>query len=139
MPQDHEFPETLQKDLKGLSGISVDTLVTCHEISFRENILFTHHGLSGPAALQASLYWNPGDPITIDLLPGLDIAAWLLSKKKEGSQAEVKNLLAAFLPKNFAERFTEIYFRHLGIPLSQIPDKSLGAFAHQLKNWMRLA
>ncbi len=129
------FPKTLQESLQGLAGVSVDARVTCDGISFRENILFTHQGLSGPAALQASLYWRPKSPIVIDLLPDHDMAEWFLEKKKEGSRAEVKSLLATFLTKSFSERLTELYLPHKNSPLSQIPDQELKDFSFRLKSW----
>src|SRR3989338_3013471 len=129
------FPRTIQDQLRGLAGVSADSLVTCDGGSFRENILFTHHGISGPAVLQASLYWDSGKPIVIDLLPDLDIAAWFLQKKKEGSRTAPKNLLAGFLTKTLSERFTELYWTHKTSVLSQIPDQVLKGFAFQLKNW----
>ena len=129
------LPDELKKTLKSLSGNSIDTRVTCKGISFRENILFTHFGLSGPAMLQASLYWRPGEALFLDLLPDLDAAAWLLEKKKEGCKMEMKNLLTAYFPKSFAEQFTELYFPQKKTPLIEIADKALREFAVLLKNW----
>jgi hypothetical protein len=125
---------SLQKDLSELSGVSIDSVVTCNGISFRENILFTHKGLSGPAILQASLYWTPKSPIFIDLFPDTDIAAWLIEKKKEGSKAEVKTLLGAFLSKSAADYFTKLYFQK-SEPLIQVPDQALKTFGALLKKW----
>ncbi len=128
------FQNTLLKDLEGLAGISLDVIITCNHISFRENILFTHRGLSGPAALQASLYWNPTAPLLIDLLPDIDILDWLQKKKEGGSKAEIKNLLSEFFPKSFSERFCHLYLPSEQ-PIHQMPGKVLQAFAHQLKAW----
>ncbi len=127
--------KNLQKELHGLAGVSLDVCVTCRGISFRENILFTHHGLSGPAALQASLYWQPGESLTIDLLPDHDMKSWLSEKKRAGSRIEMKNLLGGFFPKRFAEYFTGKYFSHQKVPLAQVPDKALEIFADHLKGW----
>src|SRR5207244_8635848 len=86
-------PFTLkQKDFSELSGISIDAIVTCNGISFSENILFTHKGLSGPAILQISSYWNSGDSIYINLFPNKDIKQ-LIEENKE-SKIELVNLLA---------------------------------------------
>lgn len=128
------LPPALQKDLEGLSGVSLDVIVTCGGVSFRENILFTHRGLSGPAALQASLYWKPGEVLHLDLLPERDAAEWLSWKKKEGSRAEVKNLLGAFYPKSFAERFAALYFPSK-LPLVQISDQALKDLGGLIKDW----
>ena len=74
--------------------MSIDCVVRCNDISFRENILFTHTGLSGPASLQASLYWNSGDPVEIDLLPSKPVDEWLKGKVASSPKMELKNALA---------------------------------------------
>ncbi|OGQ16762.1 MAG: hypothetical protein A3B70_04075 [Deltaproteobacteria bacterium RIFCSPHIGHO2_02_FULL_40_11] len=117
-----------------LSGISLDCVVSCHKEKFRENILFTHRGLSGPAALQASLYWNPGDSIKIDLLPNLNSYAWLLKNKKEKLRLEIKNLLSKVWP----ERFAEFFCAHQGLThktLQEIKDRELEAFSKNIHAW----
>lgn len=129
------FPKRLQEDFPGLAGVSVAVRVTCGGVSFLENILFTHHGLSGPAALQASLYWQTKGPVVIDLLPDNDLSAWLLEKKRSGSRVLVKNLLAEFFVKNLAERLTELYLPHPETPLVQVPDQALKDFSRRLKHW----
>lgn len=116
-----------------LTGVSVDARVACGPASFRENILFTHHGLSGPAILQASLYWHPGEPVTITLLPDLDLAAWLKEKKQEGERAEVRTLLAARLPRRLADKLCALH--GTGKPLAQIPDRQLEDLARRLQRW----
>ena len=116
-----------------LAGVSIDSLVTCNGASFRENILFTHHGLSGPAILQASLYWRPDDPITIDLLPGLDLFGWLTGKRAQGVKSELRSLLGEHLPKRFAERFLERY--PLPGPLAELSDQRLSSFCQHVHNW----
>lgn len=116
-----------------ISGVSVDTTVACNRASFRENILFTHTGLSGPAILQASLYWNPGSKLDIDLLPALDAASWLKRKQKESPNAELRNILAEQLPRRFAERYA--LQRKLAGSLKQMTDKEIADLAGQLKSW----
>ena len=122
-----------KKKFGELSGVSVDTQVTCAKASFRENILFTHRGLSGPAILQVSSYWNPGDSILIDLLPDLDALRWLSETKSEGGKMELKNLLAQRLPKRFAEIWCETYAPMK--PLHEIPDRVLSEIASRLHRW----
>lgn len=129
-----KFAKPLLKSLEGLSGVSVDSLVTCGGISFRENILFTHMGLSGPAALQASLYWRPGAEVVIDLLPDTDATEWLISKKKEGSKAAPKNLLAAFFSKSFSEKFCAL-MKAPELPMVQIGDKALAELGASINAW----
>jgi predicted Rossmann fold flavoprotein len=116
-----------------LAGVSVETVVTCRQASFRENILFTHRGLSGPAILQISLYWHQGDPITINLSPDLDLGAWLLEAKRLGDKAELKTLLASRLPKRLAEKFCDLYLPSK--PVVQLADKALASFTDRLHRW----
>ncbi len=128
------FDKALRKYADRLAGVSVDALVTCNGVSFRENILFTHLGLSGPAALQASLYWTPGSAVIVDLAPDLDLAAWIRNKRRAGAKAELKNLLAEVLPKRLAERFGEIYLSNTPA-LAQMADKDIDAFSQNVKQW----
>ena len=95
------FPERAQAVFKHLAGVSLDAALSCGGKRFPGSILFTHRGLSGPAALQASLYWTPGEPLVIDLLPDTDILAVLMAKRR--SRMELRTLLAGHLPKRFAE------------------------------------
>ncbi|MGD7036687.1 NAD(P)/FAD-dependent oxidoreductase [Methylotuvimicrobium buryatense] len=96
-------PFTLQPDdkqrLSELSGIALLCRVSCYEQSFTENLLFTHRGLSGPAMLQISNYWRPGQSLTIDLLPETDLAEHLWQLKTTKSKAALKTMLAELLPK----------------------------------------
>lgn len=117
-----------------LSGVSLDVILTCNCVSFRENILFTHKGLSGPAALQASLYWNKGDSITLNLVPDTDIKTWFAAKKEANSKAEVKNLLLEFFPQSFSEKFCEWHLPK-SLPLNQMGQKQIDHLCHQLTFW----
>jgi predicted Rossmann fold flavoprotein len=89
------------KPYAALAGIPVEALVGDGKHSFRENLLFTHRGLSGPAILQISSYWEHGMPLHINLLPDCDMAVML--DEQRGSQKLLSNYLAQLLPKNFAE------------------------------------
>ena len=131
------FAPEERKRFKELAGVSIDTAVTCESMSFRENILFTHSGLSGPAALQTSLYWHPGEPVTVNFLPRFtpeQLAEWFDEKKKLGVKAELKNLLAEFLPKRFSEIFFELILPD-SKPLPQLSAKSLDQVCRQLQGW----
>lgn len=119
----------------GLSGLSVDTIIDTPQTrksghSFRENILFTHSGLSGPAALQASLHWNAGDPVYINFLPERpDFFDECLAEKKAGSRVLLKTLLSTALPARLADRLCEVAFSEsLQTPLPQISEKRLKEF-----------
>lgn len=82
-----------------LSGIAVECVVQTGDTSFRENVLFTHRGLSGPAILQVSSYWQAGEPIHINLLPDLDLADTLQSQRRAQPKQQLKTAVAAYLPK----------------------------------------
>jgi len=86
-----------------LSGIAIDSIVQTANQSFRENILFTHRGLSGPAILQISSYWIPGEPVTINLLPDMDLLKELKQAQQQTPQIKVKTLLSQYLPKRLIE------------------------------------
>ncbi len=120
-----------RKAYQELAGISLDAAVSCCGKRFRGNILFTHRGLSGPAALQASLYWTPGEPLLIDLLPGTDILAVFDDKRQ--SRTELRNLLAGQFPKRFAEAWCDQMT--VSKPLDQTSDKELKDIANLLHAW----
>ena len=122
------------KPFSALAGISLDVSLSCDHASFRENILFTHVGLSGPAALQGSLYWNSGDAVTMDLLPEIDAKKWLYEKREARPNAEIKSLLREFFPQHFCEIFCEQYFPKMTI-LASASNRALDDCAQQLKAW----
>ncbi|TBU87646.1 NAD(P)/FAD-dependent oxidoreductase [Phytopseudomonas dryadis] len=117
-----------------LSGTSVeDCRVSCNGQSFVENILFTHRGLSGPAILQISSYWHPGDSIGIDLLPHLDLPAWLAEQQRERPNSELKTLLAELFTKKMGGLLAEHWFSSR--PLKQYTPTQLNDIAERLANW----
>jgi predicted Rossmann fold flavoprotein len=93
------FTGTDMQQMKSLAGISLDVVVCCGSASFAEAMLFTHRGLSGPAILQISSYWQPGDDISVDLLPGRDVADELAEWQRTRPQAQLSTALAGMLPK----------------------------------------
>lgn len=119
--------------MRSLSGVAVDAVVSCGQGSFREAILFTHRGLSGPAILQASSYWREGEAIILDLLPGTDAAAYLRERKRDRPKAEAKTILAEVLPQRLAHSLAEI---HLSArPLGEVADKALDGLGQRLNGW----
>jgi len=114
-----------------LSGIAVDALVCLDDRRFRENILFTHQGLSGPAILQVSLYWNSPERIVIDLLPDMD-AEDLLRTTRDSSK-ELKTALSRHWPQRFAKAWVEACADSK--PLRQYSDKELREIAARLHHW----
>jgi predicted Rossmann fold flavoprotein len=115
------------------AGVSTECVVTVGKATFREALLFTHKGLSGPAILQASSYWREGEPLTIDLLPGLDFAATLHRKRATGARMTPGTLLAMHLPRRLAEAWctAQVPTR----PLSQWSDIEIKRFATSLHAW----
>jgi predicted Rossmann fold flavoprotein len=116
-----------------LAGVSLDAIASCADTSFRENILFTHRGLSGPAILQISSYWRPGDTIALDLTPTCDASAFLLERKQARPKAEAKTVLAEILPTRLAHALAEAHLPSGA--MANIPDRTLTAFAARLKRW----
>ncbi|CAM3473342.1 NAD(P)/FAD-dependent oxidoreductase [Parendozoicomonas haliclonae] len=99
-------PFTLGKDdmarFANLSGISTEVIASCNGASFREALLFTHKGLSGPSILQVSSYWNHGDAITINWLPHINVEEWLQEQRTARPRAFLTSILAEHLPKRLA-------------------------------------
>ncbi|WAF86694.1 NAD(P)/FAD-dependent oxidoreductase [Metapseudomonas otitidis] len=119
---------------EALSGTSVeDCRVSCNGQSFVENILFTHRGLSGPAILQISSYWQPGDVVSIDLLPALDLPTWLAEQQRERPNSELRTLLAELFTKKMAGLLAEQWFTSK--PMKQYSPGELKAIAERLGNW----
>jgi predicted Rossmann fold flavoprotein len=121
------------RQLEDLAGVSLDTLTTAGGAAFRENILFTHRGLSGPAILQASSYWIPGDPLDIDLFPDLDIVAYLQNMRRQRPKLELKSALAELLTKRVAQRWCELWLENKA--LDQLGDRDLRAVSVACKPW----
>ncbi|MDO8989655.1 MAG: NAD(P)/FAD-dependent oxidoreductase [Sideroxyarcus sp.] len=114
-----------------LSGASQEAVVSFGKHSFRENLLFTHRGLSGPAILQISSYWEPGKPLSIDLLPDLDLRD--IFTQHRSSKMLLDNFLAQYLPKRLAEIVATQWTQNR--PLNQCSEKELRTLADSLKNW----
>ena len=116
-----------------LSGVSLPVSARAGRARFDNAMLITHRGLSGPAILQISSYWQPGDPLQIDLLPGQDALEFLLAGQRERPAAELRSWLTERLPKRFAQRFCEIHADER--PLRQYNKPELVAIAAKLKEW----
>nr|WP_211223106.1 NAD(P)/FAD-dependent oxidoreductase [Leucothrix mucor] len=128
------FPEAeLVSFFREISGTAVDVRMECNNVSFKEAILFTHRGLSGPAALQISSYWQLGDEVSVNLLPDIDTEEWLKEQQSERPKAELKTLLSQVLPKRLAIKLCELFFENK--PMAQYNSKELGAIAMTLSDW----
>ena len=119
------------KPYADLTGVSFPAVVTAGKQSFREDLLVTHRGLSGPAILQASSYWQPGSALHIDLLPDCDMLA--LFSENRNSKKLLSNFLAQWLPKSFSEVWCNHYFENK--PLNQYGEKQREAIASRLHDW----
>ena len=126
-------PLLLEK-LAPLAGIAVEAEAVLGKTRFREALLFTHRGLSGPAALQISSYWREGDSVRFALLPDTDLLAGLRKAKAEAGRSEPQTALAQMLPKRLAQYFVETLVPPLpaGRPLADLPDRQLAALAEAI-------
>jgi predicted Rossmann fold flavoprotein len=122
--------ETL-RELSPLSGVSLDASVSCQGSQFRENILITHRGLSGPAILQVSSYWHPSLSVTINLLPDYD--ALKLLREAENKELTLANFLSQFLPRRFAVAWCALNCPSQ--PLKRYTPGQLATIAQKLNNW----
>ncbi|HAT1819620.1 TPA: NAD(P)/FAD-dependent oxidoreductase [Legionella pneumophila] len=127
--------DVLEKDrLSILSGIGIDSLVNNERNQFREHILFTHRGLSGPAILQLSSYWNPGESICINLLPEHNLLESLKTARAEAPHKQLNSVLSMYLPKRVVEVFIP---QKLGEKkLADSSNKDLETISHLLQNWV---
>ena len=126
-----------QERLQDLSGLSFEVEARCNGARFRNQLLVTHRGISGPAILQISSYWQPGDDLRLDLLPGRDIASWLAEQQRERGGAELRTVLADALPKRFAQRLTELWLPSK--PMKQYTPAQLRDVATLLGDWPLVA
>jgi predicted Rossmann fold flavoprotein len=117
----------------GLEGVSTEVAARSGGTAFREKMLFTHQGLSGPAILQASSYLQSGESVEIDLLPGIDVAAELRECRAQGSRAEVRSWLALHLPNRLALRWADLH--RPSKPLAMTGDGEIERIAASLNHW----
>ena len=112
-----------------IAGVSLDVVASLGRTRFREAMLFTHRGLSGPAILQISSYWRPGQEITVDLLPDSDAATFLKGRKRLRPKAELRNIVGDLMPDRLA-----LALAPEGV-IGERRDKDLEALAAELKAW----
>ena len=122
-----------KETLSDLSGIAINSVVSTKKINFRENILFTHRGLSGPAILQVSSYWDAGETIEINLLPDIDLLETLTEAFEKQPQIKLKTLLYKLLPKRLINVFIKADL--LDKTLQEISHKQFQHVASALQNW----
>jgi predicted Rossmann fold flavoprotein len=125
------FPPEALARFGDLAGVALDVTVSCDGGRFRENLLFTHRGLSGPAILQISSYWDGREPLVIDLLPGIDAADWLDCEQR--SPVLLPNVLATRLPQRFAQQWCAAHAA--AVPVNQLAHRRLAELAEALHGW----
>lgn len=115
-----------------LAGVSAEVIAAAADgVSFREKMLITHQGLSGPAVLQVSSYWRTGEAVSLTMAPDHDLASELAARKKSGERSELKTVLGEHMPKRLAERLAPE-----SQPLNAISDRELAAVASRLQPWV---
>ncbi len=130
------FSDGFKSICERLSGLSVDTEISCNGQSFSESLLFTHRGISGPAILQISSYWFPGDVIHINLLPSIIAAEWLCEFKRSKAKSLLKAVLQEKLGKALVEELQALWWPELSTkPLAEFSDQKLKLIGENLNNW----
>jgi predicted Rossmann fold flavoprotein len=149
------FSDSLKPFCESLAGLAIDINISClqndknkhlhffspkqHQLlpSFTESMLFTHRGISGPAILQISNYWYPGDDIVIDLLPSSNAGDWLINNKSKQGRMKLKTLLQQVLPKAFVSEIINLWWPSLADKaLAELNEKILEAIGEKLNNWI---
>lgn len=120
--------------LAELSGISINASAECNNTVFNENILFTHRGLSGPAVLQISNYWFPGQDVLFNLYPNGDLTTELTQKQQSNPDAQLSTVLGQFYSKRFVQSALP-YFNIKNKPLKQYQGQQLQQVAQQFEQW----
>ena len=118
---------------EGLSGLALEVEASCGKARFRNQLLITHRGISGPAVLQISNYWQPGNALRLDLLPDRDALTWLQSLKAERGASELRTLLGEVMPKRLAQRLCELWLGDK--PLRQFDERQLATAAQLLNDF----
>ncbi len=126
-----------QERMDGLSGVALPVEASCNDIHFSNQMLITHRGISGPAILQISSYWQPGDELRLDLMPGRDAVEWLRTQQRERAAAELKTVLGEVMPRRFSQRLCETWLASK--PMRQYNERELANTAAILQAWPLVA
>ena len=126
------FTDSLKDTLKSLSGVSVDTVITHDKAVFDEAMLFTHRGLSGPAVLQISSYWEPGDTISINMAPGVDLAAAMRADRMARPRVSPAKWLSQYIPARIAD---SIAAQEKAQRLADLSDKAILNLSLMVSQW----
>ena len=123
---------------QNLAGVALPVSIHCNHQSFSEALLFTHKGMSGPAILQISNYWQPNDTATINFLPTSEITQLITEWQSEGQKSELKNLLSRKLPKRFIQEWLNCHETTAGLAdktVGQLSNKDIDAINHIVHHW----
>lgn len=130
------FTDSTKALTNELSGVSLPVTLSNDRASFTDDILFTHRGLSGPTVLQLSSYWQPGESISVNLLPDHDAYEYLLSTKNKHSKSLLRNFLSNDLPKKLVQSLEPLWWPTVSdAPLAEISNEILANIANQLSSW----
>lgn len=130
------FSDATKSLCERLSGVALEVEVSCNGQSFTENLLFTHRGLSGPAILQISSYWYPGDSVAVNLLPDIDCAQWLLDGKRTHGNILLRTLMCQKLPKALVAELQALWWlRDAERKLADFSDQRLRDLAQLVGEW----
>jgi predicted Rossmann fold flavoprotein len=130
------FSDSIKPLCERLSGLAAEVEVSCNGRVFRESLLFTHRGMSGPAILQISNYWQLGDEISINLLPDIDANDWLLTAKQQQGASLLRTLLASELPKSLVLELQTMTWPGLAnTAIAEFTDTKLEAIGNLLNDW----
>ncbi len=127
------FTGAAQDAMRSLAGVSLDVVARCGTAAFPEAMLFTHRGLSGPALLQVSSYWQQGEALRLDLAPGRDVGTHLKQRRQTRGRAELGTILAELLPQRLAQAVVAEH--DAAGPLGGLPAATLNAVAARLGDW----
>jgi predicted Rossmann fold flavoprotein len=122
------FNSVDRENLCDLAGVSCEVIASCGGREFREKMLFTHQGLSGPAILQISSYWSPPAPVCIDLAPGMEVVLPMRDAKRR-DRASLRSILQKILPNRLADRWLDLY------PPTAYTNQGLADFERSLHRW----
>ena len=130
------FSDSMLTLCNALSGCSVSVEARCGSTRFNEDMLFTHRGLSGPAILQISNYWRPGETLTIDLLPSLDAETYLIERKSESPKQKIRSVLTQHLPKALVTELEKRWWPEFSErALAECNDTMLRSLGQRLNTW----
>jgi predicted Rossmann fold flavoprotein len=131
------FTDTMHAVCERLAGVSTEAIIFNDRQSFRENLLFTHRGLSGPAALQLSSYWRPGEPVNACLLPDQQVLNHLHSWKIQHPRTLLRTQLDQLLPRKLVLELEKLWWPELAeTALAEWPNVWLEAIAQKLERWV---